>query len=186
MTRWRWRTVAVWSLGKDSGGNLMKTGNNLWFYIGWNPLWLTDRGYALFDWLLYEENHFYPSKSLKPSSSWAITATHSPPFSITLAQVVCRNHQVFHTNRHSQVSVNNTQTALGVMAAPVLWWCTWTEMRERGEQEGGLLSIKFWYPVRQLHFIIINRRDGNWGFVISQHNREVSKSKDGLAVLMTV
>lgn len=54
-------------------------------------------------------------------------------------------------------------------------------MRGRGENEGGLLSIKFWYPVRQLHFIIINRLDGNWGFVISQHNREVSKSKDGLA-----
>ena len=59
-------------------------------------------------------------------------------------------------------------------------------MRECGEKEGGLLSIKFWYPVRQLHFIIINRLDGKWGFVISQHNGEVSKSKDGLAVLVTV
>lgn len=59
-------------------------------------------------------------------------------------------------------------------------------MRERREKEGGLLSIKFWYPVRQLHFIIINRLNGKWGFVISQHNREVSKSKDGLAVFITV
>ncbi|KAK1896100.1 Non-reducing polyketide synthase nscA [Dissostichus eleginoides] len=50
------------------------------------------------------------------------------------------------------------------MAAPILWCSTWTEMRECGEKEGGLLSIKFWYPVRQPHFIIINRLDGNWGY----------------------
>ncbi len=50
-------------------------------------------------------------------------------------------------------------------------------MRECGEKDGGLLSIKFWYPVRQLHFIIINRLDGNWGFVISQHNGEVLRIK---------
>lgn len=49
------------------------------------------------------------------------------------------------------------------MAAPVLWCCAWIKMREHGEKEGGLLSIKFWYPVRQLHFIIINCLDGNWG-----------------------
>lgn len=59
-------------------------------------------------------------------------------------------------------------------------------MRERVEKERGLLSIKVWYPERQLHFININRLDGNWRFVIFQHNREVLKSKDGLAVLMTV
>lgn len=110
----------------------------------------------------------------------------APLLSIILAQVACVVTTGFHTNRHGQVSVNNTQTAEGVMAAPGLWCCTWTEMREHGEREGGLLSIKFWYPVRQLHFIIINRLDGNWGFVITQHNREISKSKDGLAVLMTV
>lgn len=49
------------------------------------------------------------------------------------------------------------------MATPVLWCCAWIKMREHGEKEGGLLSIKFWYPVRQLHFIIINCLDGNWG-----------------------
>lgn len=115
-----------------------------------------------------------------------VIAIHCSPSSIMFAKVVCVVATVIQTNRHSQVSVNNTQTAWGVMTAPALWCCTWTEMRERGEKDGGLLSIKFWYPVRMLRFIIINRLDGNWGFVISQHNREISKSKDGLAVFMTV
>ena len=84
------------------------------------------------------------------------------------------------------MSVNDSQTAWAGMADPVHWCSAWIKMRECREKEGGLLSIKFWYPVRQLHFIIINRLDGNWGFVISQHNREVPKSKDELAVLMTV
>lgn len=105
---------------------------------------------------------------------------------MTIAQVVCGVTSVFQTNRCSQVSVNSSQTDWGVMAAPVFWCCTWIEMRECREKEVGLLSIKFWYPVRQLHFITINRLDGNWGFVISQRNREVSKSKDGLAALMAV
>lgn len=101
----------------------------------------------------------------------AIAAPHCP-FSGIFVQVACGVSPVLYTNRHSQVSVNNSQTAWGVMAAPVFWCCTWIKMRECGEKEGGLLSIKFWYPARQLHFIIINRLYENWGFFVSQHNRE--------------
>lgn len=79
--------------------------------------------------------------------------------------------------------------ARGATAAPLLWCCTWTEMRElaggKKQKERGLLSIKCWYPERQLRFITINRLDGNWGFVISQCNGSVVQSVDGPAVLMT-
>lgn len=161
----------------------MKTGNYFWFYIRWNPLWVTGLGYALFDWLLYEENlfiRFNTKKSVVITETMQILSYYchaSFTFSIVFVWVFCCNSCFFYTNRQSQVSVNNTQTTWGVMAAPLLWCCAWMEMRERRQKDGGLLSIKFWYPVRQLHFIIINCQDGNWGFVISQHNREVSKSK---------
>lgn len=60
------------------------------------------------------------------------------------------------------------------------------EMREHEEKDRGLLSIKFWYPERRLHFIIINRPDENMGFVISQrHGEDSGMRKTGLAVLLT-
>lgn len=80
--------------------------------------------------------------------------------------------------------------ARGATAVPLLWCCTWTEMREfaggrKKQKERGLLSIKCWYPERQLRFITINRLDGNWGFVISQCSGSVVQSVDGPAVLLT-
>lgn len=73
------------------------------------------------------------------------------------------------------MSVNNRLAAWGAVAALVLWCCTWMEMREHEEKDRGLLSIKFWYPERRLHFIIINRLDENMGFVISQRHGEDSE-----------
>lgn len=52
-------------------------------------------------------------------------------------------------------------------------------MREHEEKDRGLLSIKFWYPERRLHFIIINRLDENMGFVISQRHGRIRNENDG-------
>lgn len=48
-------------------------------------------------------------------------------------------------------------------------------MREPEEKERGLLSIRFWYPERRFHFIIINRLDENMDFVIFRRHGEDSE-----------
>lgn len=93
---------------------------------------------------------------------------------------------VFRANRECQVSVNNRQAAWGVIAAPVLWCCSWMEMREHEEKRkrSAFYKVLVSREAAPLH----NHKSPRWKYGV----RHTPTSRGGfgmrttgLAVLMT-